>query len=62
MTQESAVILLIVSWVVSFFGTSLAFAIDPQKSKHLYLIVASTISILALVAYFCYLVFYLPYA
>lgn len=62
MTQENAVILLIVSWVVSGIGVFLSFGIETMFSKRVYLLIASITTILAVVAYICYLIYYLPYA
>lgn len=62
MTQESAVILLIVSWVISGICFYLAIIVSKRFSKQFYLLMASVATILAVIAYICYLIYYLPYA
>lgn len=61
MTSDSAFVLLIISWVISYGAVAYVFTSNRRHTKDFYKLLAGISAFFALIAYICYYLYFLPF-
>lgn len=61
MTSDTAFVLLIISWVISYGAVAYVFTSNKKHSKSLYLGLAGVSAFFAVIAYLSYYFFFMPF-